>query len=151
MDRRTFLVAATVAAVALATRPAFAGKAAVFTGLVDGVGVGGYDPVAYFTQQSAVPGDPAISAVHDGVTYRFASAEHRDAFLADPQRYLPQFGGYCAYAVAQGATAKGDPEAWTVHDGKLYLNYSDYVRAQWSQDIPGNISKAQTNWPGVLE
>ena len=81
MDRRTFLVAATFAVAALATRPAFAGKAAVFTGLVDGVGVGGYDPVAYFTQQSAVPGDPAISAVLDGVTYRFASAEHRDAFL----------------------------------------------------------------------
>ena len=73
-----------------------------------------------------------------------------DAFVADPQKYAPQFGGYCAWAVSQGYTAGIDPKAWTIHGGRLYLNYSKGVRAQWSEDIPGNIAKGERNWPKVL-
>ena len=73
-----------------------------------------------------------------------------EKFRASPQRYAPQYGGYCAWAVANGYTAKGDPNAWSVVDGKLYLNFSKSVRRQWSKDIPGNISKGDANWPSVL-
>ncbi|MEP4422969.1 MAG: YHS domain-containing (seleno)protein, partial [Nitratireductor sp.] len=105
----------------------------------------------YQSANAAIPGDPAIEASHEGVRYRFASARNRAAFQADPQKYLPRYGGYCAWAVSQGYTAKGDPEAWTVVDGRLYLNYSQSVRAQWSRNIAGNVAKADANWPAVLD
>ena len=76
-----------------------------------------------------------------------SSAANRDRFAADPEKYAPQYGGYCAWAVAQGYTAKIDPEAWRIVDGKLYLNYSKDVQTQWSEDIPGNITKGDANWP----
>jgi len=76
--------------------------------------------------------------------------EHRDLFTATPGKYAPQFGGYCAWAVSRGYTADGDPDAWTIVDGSLYINYSKAVRAQWAQDIPGNIAKGRANWPAVL-
>jgi YHS domain-containing protein len=135
---------------ALFASPAQAGKDPVYTGLVSGVGAGGYDVVAYFSGQSA-PGKADITAQWGGATWRFANAENKAAFEASPEKYAPQYGGYCAYAVSKGATAKGDPEAWTVVDGKLYLNFSTGVRETWSQDIPGNISAANANWPKVLE
>lgn len=152
MKRRAFLLGLTAAGAMLtASEPARAGKAAVYTGIVDGVGAGGYDVVAYQTEQMAVAGDEAITAEHESITYRFASEENRERFAADPQRYLPRYGGYCAWAVSQGYTAHGDPEAWTVVDGSLYLNYSKGVRSQWQRDAAGNIAKGDANWPGVLE
>jgi hypothetical protein len=87
-------------------------KPPIFTGLVPGVAAGGYDPVAYFTNNKAVPGQPGITLSHGGAEWRFANAANRDAFKADPMKYSPQYGGYCAYAVASGYTAKGDPEQW---------------------------------------
>jgi YHS domain-containing protein len=128
-----------------------ASKPKWFTGPLEGVGAGGYDVVAYFAEAKAVSGSETVTAEHDGITWRFASEANRDAFKADPAKYLPQYGGYCAYAVSKGATAAGDPEAWTVHEGKLYLNLSPAIRETWSKDIPGNISKAEANWPKVLE
>ncbi len=130
--------------------PALAANDRIYTGLVSGVAVGGYDAVAYFTEKKPVRGSKDITAKHAGVTWRFASNANRDAFVADPGRYAPQYGGYCAWAVANGYTAKGDPNAWSVVDGKLYLNFSKSVRRQWSKDIPGNISKGDANWPSVL-
>lgn len=115
-----------------------------------GLAIHGYDPVAYFTDGKAVAGDAALTAAHDGATYRFASAAHRDAFIADPGRYLPQYGGYCAWAVSQGYTAAGNPQNWRIVDGRLYLNYNTEIQHRWETDIPGNISSANTNWPGVL-
>jgi YHS domain-containing protein len=123
----------------------------VYTGLIKGVAVGGYDPVAYFTESKARPGNKSITLEHEGATWRFATEANREAFKADPAKYAPQYGGYCAWAVSQGYTAKGDPEAWTVHDGKLYLNYDKKVRATWARDIPGNVAKSDANWPSVLE
>jgi hypothetical protein len=114
-----------------------------------GVAIRGTDPVAYFTESRAVAGDPAITAEWGGATWRFASAANRDRFLADPAAVAPQYGGYCAWAVANGYTAETDPEAWRIVGGKLYLNYSKDVQADWETDIPGNIAKADTNWPGL--
>ncbi|GAB5506963.1 MAG: YHS domain-containing (seleno)protein [Rhizobiaceae bacterium] len=152
MIRRQFLAfAAGAAALAISAGHAFAAKASVYTGVVDGTGAGGYDVVAYQTQNKAVPGDATITATHDGIAYRFASEDNRAAFSADPEKYLPRYGGYCAWAVSQGYTAHGDPEAWSVVDGALYLNYSKGVRSRWQQDTAGNISKGDANWPRVLE
>jgi YHS domain-containing protein len=114
----------------------------IFTGLVKGVAVGGYDPVAYFTQHKPVPGKPAITFSWKGATWRFASGQNRDAFKAAPEKYAPQYGGYCAYAVSQGATASGDPKSWTIVGGKLYLNLSPSVQKLWSKNIPGYIKAA---------
>jgi len=110
----------------------------------------GYDPVAYFIEGRPVKGDQKFTLEYQGATWRFASAANRDRFAADPERYAPQYGGYCAWAVSQGYTASIDPDAWKIVDGKLYLNYSNGVQKRWSQDIAGNIAKANANWPGVL-
>ncbi len=138
------------AAVTVASGPALAREAPVYTGLVKGVAVGGYDPVAYFTDGKPVTGSDKITTMHDGVTWRFASEQNKAAFLAEPMKYAPQYGGYCAWAVSQGYTAKGDPNAWTIHGGKLYLNYDKKVQATWEKNKPGNIAKADANWPSVL-
>ena len=114
-----------------------------------GIAIEGYDPVAYFTEGQPVEGSEDFTATHDGATYFFVSAGNRDAFLAEPAKYAPQYGGFCAFAVAHGATAPIDPQAFTVLDGKLYLNYSDHVRAQWRNDAAGFISKADAAWPGL--
>lgn len=116
-----------------------------------GLAIQGYDPVAYFTQSAAMKGESRFSHDWNGVTWRFASAEHRAAFQADPERYAPQFGGYCAYAVANGYTAKTDPRAWHIEDGKLYLNFNDDVRTQWHGQRHDLIRKGHRNWPGVIQ
>jgi YHS domain-containing protein len=123
----------------------------IFTGLVRGVAVGGYDAVAYFTEHKPVPGKPDITYSWKGATWRFSSAQNRDAFKAAPEKFAPQYGGYCAYAVAQGATASGDPKSWRIVDGKLYLNLSPSVQKLWEKDIPGYVKAADKNWPGLLK
>jgi YHS domain-containing protein len=113
--------------------------------------VSGYDVVAYFEDGEPREGSPQWSHDWNGATWRFASEAHRAVFAADPERYAPQYGGYCAYAVAKGGTATVDPEAWSVREGKLYLNYSKRIQARWEKDVPGYVAKADANWPGVLE
>jgi YHS domain-containing protein len=155
ITRRTALAACAFAAAApahaAASTPAAARKPPVFTGLVKGVAVGGYDAVAYFTQRKPVPGRLELTAEHEGATWRFASEENHTLFLADPGKYAPQYGGYCAWAVASGYTAKGDPHAWTIANDKLYLNYNKAVQRGWEKDIPGNVRKGDANWPAVLD
>jgi YHS domain-containing protein len=114
-----------------------------------GSAIDGYDPVAYFEQGQPVEGDGDYSYEWMDATWYFASEENRQKFAADPEKYAPQYGGHCAWAVSQGYTAKIDPEAWSIVGDKLYLNYSKSVQAQWSQDVPGNIAKGDTNWPGI--
>ncbi|MEA5465786.1 YHS domain-containing (seleno)protein [Leptothoe sp. PORK10 BA2] len=116
----------------------------------DGVAIAGADPVAYFTQSDYVPGSDEFTHDWEGATWQFASAENRDLFAANPEEYAPQYGGFCAWAVSQGSTAAIDPTAWKIVDGKLYLNYSAGIQKKWSKDIPGNIAKADQNWPAVL-
>src|SRR5688500_7266928 len=114
-----------------------------------GLALKGYDPVAYFTDGKPVEGKAEFTARHDGATYRFASAANRDAFVAAPAKYAPQYGGYCAFGTASGYKAPIEPDAWTVVDGKLYLNYNRSVRSKWSSDIPGYIRKADAQWPAI--
>lgn len=109
----------------------------------------GYDVVSYFTQSKAVEGSGDFTHKWKDATWKFSSAKNRDLFAADPAKYAPQYGGYCAYAVSKGYTASVDPEAWSVVDGKLYLNYSKSVKATWEQDIPGYIASANGHWPKI--
>jgi hypothetical protein len=113
----------------------------------DGVAIRGVDPVGYFTDGRVVQGDPAIATDWMGARWLFASEEHRAMFVANPAALAPQYGGYCAWAVAEGYTAPVDPEAWKIVDGKLYLNYSAKIQRKWQRDVPGNISRADVNWP----
>ena len=112
--------------------------------------IGGYDPVAYFTDGKPVAGKPEFTHEWNGATWRFASAANRAAFALEPERYAPQFGGYCAYAVGNAYTAKSDPLAWHVEDGKLYLNFSAEVREIWLKDKARLIPAAVANWPKVI-
>ena len=114
-----------------------------------GVAVHGYDPVAYFTEQRPVQGSAEFSVVHDGATYRFSSAANLKAFEADPEKYVPAYGGYCAYGVSVGAKFDGDPRLWKIVDGKLYLNLNKDIQKTWEKDIPGNIEKAEEQWPEI--
>ncbi len=109
----------------------------------------GYDVVSYFSDGKAVEGDGDFTHKWKESEWHFSSAKNRDMFAANPEKYAPQYGGYCAYAVSKGYTASVDPEAWTIVDGKLYLNYSKSVQSTWEQDIPGYIASADGHWPNV--
>lgn len=125
-----------------------ASKPEVFA--TNGVAIHGYDPVAYFTQKKPVSGSAKYTYRWKGATWRFVSAANRDAFKANPAKYAPKYGGYCAYAVSNGYTAPTDPTAWTIVGGKLYLNYSVGVRTRWNQNRAERIKDGDKNWPGVL-
>jgi len=150
LTRRSLLAAATLAAPAalLFTRPAMAMEPSVFA--EDGVAIRGADPVAFFTEGAPVIGSPEHALMWNDTTWHFASAENMELFMGDPEKYAPQYGGYCAFAMASGYIASTVPEAWTIYEDKLYLNYSTGVRGRWERDIPGNIMKADENWPTAL-
>lgn len=109
----------------------------------------GYDPVAYFTDDAPRQGVSAHAFDWDGKTWYFTSAKNRAAFAADPIRYAPQYGGYCAWAAARNYLAPIDPTAWAIVDGKLYLNYDSGIQRRWSRDPAGFIARADANWPGL--
>ncbi|WP_338846327.1 YHS domain-containing (seleno)protein [Massilia sp. W12] len=114
-----------------------------------GVGLQGHDPVAYFSAKAATAGKPAYRADYEGVTYHFASQANRDKFKANPAQFAPQFGGFCAMGVALGKKLDGDPQAWKVVDGKLYLNVNKDIQKKWLEDVPGNLQKARSEWPQI--
>lgn len=111
----------------------------------------GYDAVAYFNAGKPVKGDSRYAYSWKGANWLFASQQNLDLFKASPDKYAPQYGGYCAYGTADGHKAPIDPQAWTVVNGKLYLNYSASVKAMWMKDQPGYIKKADQNWPGIKD
>ena len=112
-----------------------------------GLALEGYDPVAYFDSGAPLKGAMAFTYSWQGATWRFATAAHRAAFAATPERYAPQYGGYCAYAVSRGTTAHGDPGVWAVVGDRLFLNNNRFAQQLWNQDRAGNISAADVNWP----
>lgn len=114
--------------------------------VTDSAAIRGHDPVAYFTEGKPVPGDPEIRHEWNGATWLFASAANRDRFAAEPARYAPQFGGFCAYGLSRGYKVGTDPAAFTIHNDKLYLNYSLPVRATWLQDTDAYVKKGEDNW-----
>ncbi|WOR16131.1 YHS domain-containing (seleno)protein [Hyphomonas sp. FCG-A18] len=152
MKLRTLLVATalTITPVVIATPAAFADKDPVYTGRFSNTAVEGHDAVAYFTQGKPVKGSKDFSTEYQGAEFRFASAENLETFKADPAKYAPQYGGYCAWAVSQGMTAKGDANHWAIVDGKLYLNYNKKIQNTWNEDRASFIVKADAEWPNVL-
>ncbi len=141
MDRRTLLAAG------LLLLPASLAPAGARTFAEDGVAVRGTDVVAYFTEGRPRPGLAEFEHEWQGARWLFATAAHRDAFAADPARYAPAYGGFCAFAVSEGYTAPIDPQAWRIVDGRLFLNYDLGVQRRWERDIARRITRGDANWP----
>ena len=137
-----------IALLIVAATPAQA-TAPVYTGYFSNLAVSGYDAVAYFTEGKPVKGNRSITHKYMGAVWQFSSEENEALFVANPAKYAPQYGGYCAWAVSQGYTASADPTKWKVVGGKLYLNYDAAVQARWEKDIPGFIKAVDKNWPGI--
>jgi YHS domain-containing protein len=110
------------------------------------IAIQGYDPVAYFADGQAVKGSKEFAYTWLGATWYFANAQHRDLFVADPVKYAPQYGGYCAQAVVSGGTAQADARNWRIVDGKLYLYGSPAAMTWWDKDAPKNTQKADAQW-----
>jgi len=143
---KTFVLAATAMFVAVLSTPALAMDYTHST-----PGLSGYDPVAYFTDGKPVRGSGYHVSVHEGVTYAFASAEHKETFEANPEKYVPAYGGYCAYGMAVRKKFVADPEVWRIVDGKLYVNLDRDIQRTWQKDVPGYIKKAEANWPEIKD
>ena len=145
ISRRSVLAGVVLsAAAALVSLPA---SAVSEHSLKDGVAVQGYDVVTYFDGAQPTVGDAQYKSEHDGAVYHFSSAGNRDKFNANPSKYAPAYGGYCAFGTAMGRKFPGDPLVWRVRDGKLYLNLNKKVQAKWNENIPGFIRGADNNWP----
>ena len=115
------------------------------------VGAGGYDLVSYHTGEKPQRGNGNHAVVHDGVTYLFTGKASKRAFEAAPAKYLPAFGGYCAYGVAVGKKFVADPDVWEIVDGRLYLNLDNKIKGLWAKDISGHIREADSRWPGIKD
>ena len=115
-----------------------------------GLAIKGYDTVAYFTLGKPVKGKQAFANVRQGATWLFSSQKHLDIFIGNPDKYIPKYGGYWAYAVSRGTTADIDPFAWTIHQGKLYLNLNPKIQKNWLKAMEENIVKADKNWPNLI-
>ena len=116
-----------------------------------GLAIKGYDTVAYFELCVPQAGSGDYELEWEGATWRFSTAEHKAKFGANPEKYAPQYGGYCAWAVSNDYTAPVDPEAWKIVEGKLYLNYSHKVKANWEKEMAKNIRKADGFWPKLRD
>lgn len=154
--RRRLAMALMIAAPVGVVMPAVAyaavpGSTAAVNADAQGLALRGYDPVAYFDDGKPTKGNEAISADYNGVRYLFASEEHRKAFVADPQHFVPQFGGFCAVGTSFGEKVDADPTTGHVVDGKLYVNFNDKAQALFDKDVPGTISRATQNWPTVKD
>ncbi len=151
MNRFTLAVVGAASALTFATS-AFAGPQYLDE---TGYAVSGYDVVAYFdleqapvgqSQPAGVPGKSSITADYNGATFAFSTEANRDAFVANPAKYAPQYDGHCAYGVAKGGKVPGNPNLWRIVDGKLFLNINTAVVGFWEEDIPGNLDLSEDNW-----
>jgi YHS domain-containing protein len=145
---KRLLLSLTLAMLAL---PVFAQTKTLLNLDKSGVAIQGYDPVAFFTDHKPMKGDPKFLTKRNGAIYFFASKEHKEAFNADPAKYEPVFGGYCAYGVSRNKLVEIDVDAFQIMDGKLLLQYSKGVRDDFNKDSKGNLAKADANWPGLVE
>lgn len=116
---------------------------------INDLAIKGYDPVSYFMDNKPMMGSNDYTATYKNAIYQFASAEHRDTFRANPEKYAPQFGGFCAFGVTKERKFDTDPTAWRISDGKLYLNLNKNVQKLWLKDVPGNIASADGIWPEI--
>ncbi|KZN13745.1 YHS domain-containing (seleno)protein [Marinomonas sp. TW1] len=126
-------------------------EAPISTGYFSNKALSGYDTVAYFTEQKAIEGHAKFKTEYQGADWYFVSQQHLEMFLAEPEKYAPQYGGYCAWAVsANNSFASSDPEQWAIVDGKLYLNYNKSVKQKWDADRRLHINQADQNWPEMM-
>jgi YHS domain-containing protein len=125
------------------------GTRAVINTTRDGIAIKGYDPVAYHTLSQPVRGTATFNYEWMGATWLFSSIQHRDLFIQDPERYAPQFGGYCSWAVSRGSLADIDPDAWHIENGRLYLNLNPRINRSFVSNVQENIRRAEVNWPGL--
>ena len=116
-----------------------------------GLAMQGYDPVAYFTDGAPAKGSYKITTVFNDATYRFASEEHKAQFEANPEAYLPAYGGYCAFGTAMGFKFDGDPTYWKIVDNTLYLNLSKDIQERWEGNIPGFVEDANGHWENIAD
>ncbi len=130
--------------------PSLFAKNKIYTSFFSKTAAGGYDVVAYFKANKAQKGHKKFMFSYKGAHWFFLNQENQKAFEAQPEKYEPQYGGYCAYAVSQGQTAKGDPLHWEIHEGKLYFNYNESIHKKWLNDKQKFINQSIKNWPGVL-
>ena len=151
MPSRIITTAGAVLVLAMLTAPGVRAESAGDVNQIDGIALHGFDPVAYFTQNKAVKGEAEFTAQYKGVTYEFASKEDQATFQANPAKYVPQYGGFCAFAVSKGVKADIDPHAFAINDGKLYVNYSDKALEAYQGDVKGNTQNADHNWPDVAK
>ena len=149
----TFTAAALVALAGLAipAPEAHADKAPVYTALFSSQALKGFDPVSYFVGETPKRGSKSLAFEWNGATWLFANEDNRAKFVANPEKYAPQYGGYCAWAVSQGYTASGDPRVWQIVNGKLYVNYNREVGDTWGANPDSFIALADENWPKVLK
>jgi len=133
----------------ITTPIAHASSDPVFTSWRNNVSAGGYDVVSYHSG-APVEGRANISTSWQGAQWHFTTQANLDTFLADPEKYAPAYGGYCAWALAKNKLAKGDPKHWTVKDGRLFLNYNDRIKQRWLADVDGLIASGDVNWPNIL-
>lgn len=126
-------------------------EAPIYTSFFSSKAVGGYDTVAYFTEGKPVKGKKAFSTRYKGADWFFSNEENLNAFQQAPEKYAPQYGGYCAWAIGHNKFAKGDPQHWSIEDGKLYLNYDASVKKQWLDDKQNLITEADKNWPTLIK
>jgi YHS domain-containing protein len=145
---KKLLLSVVIAALAL---PVFAQSKTLLNLDASGIALQGYDPVAFFTDGKPVKGDRKFASKRDGAIFLFASKEHKELFNADPTKYEPVFGGYCAYGVSRDRLVEIDVDAFQIVNGKLLLQYSKGVRDDFNQDTTGNLAKANANWPGLVE
>ncbi len=135
----------------LASPPTAALAQEIYTKGASTLALEGIDAVSYFVSGKPVRGQASLVTKYKGVTWRFSSAENKSAFEANPKKYVPQYGGHCAWGTARGYAVRGDPKVWRIVGGKLYLNYNRSVQNKWNKDINGYISTANRNWPEVLK
>ena len=143
---RKLVVAAALATSTVAVAAPVFAEAPIYTPKKNNVAVQGYDPVAYFTDGEPTKGTKDYKTTYMGAEFHFASQENLDTFTANPEAYAPQYGGYCAWAIADGKYAKGSAKHWAIVDGKLYLNYNRSIQKKWNKDTAGFIERGDAQW-----
>lgn len=123
----------------------------IYTGFFSNKALNGYDTVSYFIDNQPIKGSSEFQTEYKGANWYFSSQMHLDLFIEDPEKYAPQYGGYCAWAIsANNSFASGDPKQWSIVEGKLYLNYDKNIKAKWESDQALHIAQADKNWPALI-
>lgn len=146
---RAFFISLALLAPAAITPTAFADSPPIYTPLRHDIALNGYDTISYFSGKP-LKGQDRFSTEYKGAEWRFSSQANLDLFKTNPEVFIPQYGGYCAWAIAHGKLAKGSPKHWLVEDGRLYLNFNGRIQKRWRADQEQLVRKADARWPDIL-